>query len=171
MVRGVLLDQFELKSHRENRELTVYAITQGSGKPKLTPASDSDRAVCKPDASVINPVTKITAGLTCKNTSLAELADYLQNTAYLYVDHPLVDATGIQGGWNFTLAWTGRNYVEGAQRPNPDAQAGGVSQSSADPSGTTLFEAIEKALGVKVVRQRRSIPVIVVDHVDESPVE
>ncbi|HWE53559.1 MAG TPA: TIGR03435 family protein [Bryobacteraceae bacterium] len=171
MVHGVLLDQFELKSHTENRELTVYAITQSSSKPKLTPAAESDRSACKSDPSVINPATRITGGLTCKNTSLAELADYLQNTAYLYVDHPLVDATGIQGGWNFTLGWTGKNYVEAARSQNPNAQAGSANQTAADPSGTTLFEAIEKTFGLKVVKQKRSIPVIVVDHVDEKPLE
>jgi uncharacterized protein (TIGR03435 family) len=171
MLRGVLIDQFELKSHRENRELTVYAITQGNSKTKMIPAADSDRSICKSDPSVINPATRITVGLTCKSLSLTELAEYLQNTAYLYVDHPLVDSTGIQGGWNFTLAWTGKNYVEGAQRANPNAQAGTATQTAADPSGTTLFEAIEKALGLKVLKQKRSIPVVVIDHVDEKPIE
>jgi uncharacterized protein (TIGR03435 family) len=39
------------------------------------------------------------------------------------------------------------------------------------PDGITVFDAMEKELGLKLVRQKRSIPVIVVDHVDEKPIE
>jgi len=35
----------------------------------------------------------------------------------------------------------------------------------------SVFEAVEKELGLKLVKQKRSIPVIVVDHVNEKPVE
>ena len=33
------------------------------------------------------------------------------------------------------------------------------------------YEAVEKELGIKMVKRKRSIPVIVVDHVAEKPVE
>ncbi len=56
------------------------------------------------------------------------------------------------------------------------SQAGGVRYCSpsgtvaeaSDPSGISLFKAVEKELGLKLVKQKRSIPVIVVDHVDEK---
>jgi uncharacterized protein (TIGR03435 family) len=35
----------------------------------------------------------------------------------------------------------------------------------------TVFEALERELGLKLVKQRKTIPVIVVDHVDEKPIE
>jgi len=49
MLLGLLLDQFELKTHTENREVTVYALTVGSSKHKLTRAEESERAGCRPD--------------------------------------------------------------------------------------------------------------------------
>ena len=33
------------------------------------------------------------------------------------------------------------------------------------------YEVVERLIGVKLVKQKRSIPVIVVDHVDEKPLE
>src|SRR5262249_34392142 len=94
MLRGLLQDQFELKTHTENREVTVYAITQQANrKPKMTLADDTERATCRGDSAAINLTTKTTASLDCKNTSMSELAERLQMTAFLYVDHPLVDAT------------------------------------------------------------------------------
>src|SRR6185369_10071647 len=38
MLRNLLVDQFELKTHTENREVTVYAMTVGGSKAKLTRA-------------------------------------------------------------------------------------------------------------------------------------
>jgi uncharacterized protein (TIGR03435 family) len=46
-----------------------------------------------------------------------------------------------------------------------------VGGDAAAPSGISVFEAVEKELGLKLVKQKRSIPVIVVDHVDEKPLE
>ncbi len=54
------------------------------------------------------------------------------------------------------------------QNPN---QPGAAAGEASDPNGISAFEAVEKELGLKLVRQKRSIPVIVVDHVDEKPVE
>jgi uncharacterized protein (TIGR03435 family) len=170
MLRGLLLESFELKTHAENREVTVYALTGGSGKPKLTQADESERSGCKPDPNAPKPVTNMGPMIGCKNTSMAELAQNLQQMANAYIDHPIVDATGLQGGWNFLIGWTPRGQFQAAQAPNPNQPAGGIGEAS-DPNGISVFEAVEKQLGLKLVKQKRSIPVIVVDHVDETPIK
>ena len=47
--------------------------------------------------------------------------------------------------------------------------AGGATVEASAPDGITLFEALERQLGLKLVKEKRSIPVVVVDHVDETP--
>jgi uncharacterized protein (TIGR03435 family) len=170
MLRGLLLDQFALKTHTENREVTVYALTVGSGKPKLTQAGDSERSGCKPDPNAPKPVANMGPMIGCKNTSMADLAENLQQMANAYIDHPIVDATGLQGGWNFLVGWTPRGMLQTPQAPNPNQPAGGVVEAT-DPNSISVFEAVEKELGLKLVKQKRSVPVIVVDHVDEKPIE
>jgi uncharacterized protein (TIGR03435 family) len=167
MLRGLLTDQFELKSHTENREVTVYALTMGSGKPKLTQADESERTGCKPDGNAPKPVANIGVMIGCKNTSMGELAQNLQQMAGAYIDHPIVDATGLQGGWNFLIGWTPKGQLQAPQAPSP----GGGEVEASMPNGISVFEAVEKELGLKLVKQKRSIPVIVVDHVDEKPIE
>jgi len=169
MLRGLLLDQFEMKTHTENREVTVYALTLGGGKPKMTQADDSERSGCKPDPNAPKPFTNIQTMISCKNTSMTELAQNLQQQANAYIDHPIVDATGLQGGWNFLIGWTPKAALQAPQAPNPNAPAGAIAEAS-DPNGISVFEAVEKELGLKLVKQKRSIPVIVVDHVDEKPI-
>jgi uncharacterized protein (TIGR03435 family) len=42
----------------------------------------------------------------------------------------------------------------------------------ADPiGGVSIFEAIEKQLGLKLVEQKRPVPALVIDHIDEKPRE
>jgi uncharacterized protein (TIGR03435 family) len=170
MLHGVMLDQFELKAHTENREATVYALTAGSSKPKMTKADDSERSGCKPDPTLPKPFTNIQVMIGCKNVSMAELAESVEQMAGGYVDHPVVDATGLEGGWDFAIGWTPKAMLQPSSPPNPD-QAQGVGAAVPDPSGISFFDAIEKELGLKIVKEKRSIPVIVVDHVDEKPIE
>jgi uncharacterized protein (TIGR03435 family) len=170
MLRGLLVDRFELKTHNENREVTVYALTVASGKPKLARADESERAGCKPDPSIPKPVPTIGFMIGCKNISMAEFVDTLQQFAGAYMDHPIVDATGLEGGWDFAVGWSPRNNPQGPPAANAGA-AGGALPEASDPSGISAFEAVEKQLGLKLVKQKRSIPVIVVDHVREQPVE
>ena len=170
MLRGLLVDQFELKSHTENREVTVYALTLGGGKPKLARAEETERSGCKGDPAAPKPVQNMGPMIGCKNVSMAELAQNLQQMAGAYIDHPVVDATGLDGGWDFLVGWTPKALLQARQAPNPDKPASALPEAS-DPNGISVFEAVEKELGLKLVKQKRSIPVIVVDHVLEKPVE
>ena len=169
MLRGELVDQFELKTHTETREVTVYALTLAGTKPKFMQANDSDRSECKPDPNAPKPAANINAMIACTNTTMAQLAQDLQQMAGAYIDHPIVDATGLPGGWDFLMGWTPRAILQPAT-PNP---ASNPPETATDPSanGISVFDATDKELGLKLVKQKQSIPVIVVDHVDDKPKE
>jgi uncharacterized protein (TIGR03435 family) len=134
----------------------------------MTRAEDSERSGCRPDPNAPKPVTTISVMIGCKNTTMAELGQTLQQFASGYIDHPIVDATGLPGGWNFLMGWTPKNNLQ-PQLPSPNASTSAVAEA-ADPNSISAFEAVEKQLGLKLVKQKRSIPVIVVDHVSEKPV-
>jgi uncharacterized protein (TIGR03435 family) len=174
MLRGLLVDQFELKTHTEEREVTVYGLTLASGKPKMTRAEETERSGCRPDPAAPKPATNIGAMVSCKNVSMAELAENLQQFAGGYVDHPIVDLTGLEGGYNFLVGWTPKQALQGQPAPNPGgasgAPAGPVAEAS-DPNGISAFDAVEKQLGLKLVKQKRTILVTVVDHVREKPID
>ena len=162
MLLGVLEDQFELKVHRENREATVYAMTV-SGKPKMTQAAGTERMSCKADPNAVKPFKDMVTMVRCTNITMAEFAENLEQVSG-YFDHPIVDATGLQGGWNFLF---GFSRLQGQRSPNANPQAG----ETPDSIGLTTYEAVERLLGIKLVKQKRSIPVLVVDHLDEKPLE
>jgi uncharacterized protein (TIGR03435 family) len=43
---------------------------------------------------------------------------------------------------------------------------------ASDPNGAlSFFDAVNKQLGLKLEKQKRPLPVLVIDHVDEKPTE
>ncbi len=86
--------------------------------------------------------------------------------------HPVVDATGLKGGWDFFLGWTPPRQFQRPASSSPDQPAGATIAS--DPSvrrGLPIYEAVEQEIGLKIVTEKRSVPVLVVDHVNEKPIE
>lgn len=57
--------------------------------------------------------------------SMNELGENLQMMANAYMDHPVVDATGLPGGWAFAIGWTPKARVQPQAGPNASAQANG----------------------------------------------
>jgi uncharacterized protein (TIGR03435 family) len=91
--------------------------------------------------------------------------------ANAYMDHPVVDATGLAGGWDFLVGWTPKAMMQTAPSSPTSSQGSGATVEAAVPDGITVFDAVEKQLGLKLITQKRSVPVIVVDHVDEKPIQ
>jgi uncharacterized protein (TIGR03435 family) len=168
MLRTLMEDQFGLKAHKEDQQATSYAVVVPKGEPKMKKADPSERAGCKPDPNAIptagNPGPMI--AWTCQNTTIAEFAQNIAQWAGGYIDHPVVDTTGIPGGWDFSLYWTPRGNLQAPPRP---AGAGGDVVSALDPGGLSVFEAIEKELGLKLEVGKHLVSVTVVDHLDEKP--
>jgi uncharacterized protein (TIGR03435 family) len=103
--------------------------------------------------------------VVCQNITLAQFAE--QMPAFdSAIHYPVVDATGIQGAWDFTLNWTTR-----MGNPFPNLGSGATAKD-ADPSGGgSLSGAINKQLGLKVVTSKRPGPVLVIDHIENKPAE
>jgi uncharacterized protein (TIGR03435 family) len=97
MLRSLLADRFEMKSHREMRDLAVYELTQVRGAARLTESREGDSPEFINNASSIR-ATKVT---------MQGLADWLNNR----VDRPVLDRTGLTGSYNIELKWT-PEYVE-----------------------------------------------------------
>jgi uncharacterized protein (TIGR03435 family) len=168
MLRNMLEERFKLKTHREDRPTTVYALVAPKTETKLKKADPSERAGCRQDPGAIPPNnTAPMNAFTCVNTTMDDLIKNLPQWAGAYIDHPVVNASGLEGGWNFTLMWTPRQALE--SRP-ANAQPGGAAAAS-DPGGISVWEAVEKQLGLKLEKGTRPLSVIVVDHAEDKPID
>jgi uncharacterized protein (TIGR03435 family) len=105
---------------------------------------------------------------------MAEFTKQIHQFAGGYFDHPAVDATELKGTYNFTVSWTPKQNIPGGPPAVPKdgaVAAAGPSAVATEPSGITVFEAIDRQLGLKVETQKRPMPVVVIDHVNQAPTE
>ena len=91
-----------------------------------------------------------------------------------YVHYPVVDATGIDGAWDFTFTFSPipPNQLAGLRGAPPAGLPGTAGLGASDPiGGTSFFDAVEKQLGLKLETQKRPYPVFVIDHIEEKPTD
>jgi uncharacterized protein (TIGR03435 family) len=78
-----------------------------------------------------------------------------------------LDGTGIKGSFDFTLSFSSADLTKASA-----AGSGSSASGSSDPNGAlSLFDAVSKQLGLKLEKQRRPVPVLVIDHIEEKPTE
>jgi len=151
MLRNILAERFKLVAHTGTQTIAAYAIT-AKKKPQLAKAQTDDGACRMQPYPAGSPSV-----YECADVTLAAFAKALTNvreaSGYLF-GYKVVDQTNFPGAWTFSLKWQPRGYGY----PNP-------------PSGesTTLFEAFEKQLGLKLALTKVSVAVVVVEKVNQKP--
>jgi uncharacterized protein (TIGR03435 family) len=176
MLQALLIDRFKMKFHYEDQMVSAYSLV--AAKPKLKKADPSNRTGCKQTnaAFLINPanLTAPSRTITCQNMTMAQFADQLQSLGGVYVHYPVVDATGLEGSWDFSLSFSPitESQLSTLRTSSPfGATAGGGAGASDPVGGTSLFDAVEKQLGLKLEAQKRTYPVFVIDHIEEKPTD
>ena len=154
MLQALLIERFGLVVHPDTKPLGGYALTFVRKSGQMKEAADSNDANgCRPsDQQEKTPEGIGFVSYNCRNIEMGGFAQMLRQMAPGYIQgSPIVDQTGLKGGWDFSIKWVGRAQV---------AAAGGEEMS--------LFGAIAK-LGLKLDRKDVSQPVVVVDKVNEKP--
>jgi uncharacterized protein (TIGR03435 family) len=171
MLRSLLADRFKMTWHMEQRPIPAHTLV--AGKPKMKKADPESRASCRQENSPAGAPPGSQA-LICRNVTMAQFADRLQHMAQ-GLDSPVLDATGIEGGWDFTLTYSrfaSMAGMMGGPGRGGEGEAGNAAAAASDPSGTpTIFEAVEKQLGLKLELQKRTAQVYVIDHLEQKPTE
>jgi uncharacterized protein (TIGR03435 family) len=177
MLRTLLSERFQIKTHVETREINGYVLS--APRPKLTKADPASRTRCTegPAANTADPRNRnpiLSRLITCQNMTMAQFAERLQSLANGYVRVPALDATGLEGGWTFTVNFSPIGIFQGTAGRGGDAGpvSGGGTLSASEPDGAlSLPEALDRQLGLKLELQKRLMPVLVFDHIAEKPIE
>lgn len=184
-LRALLMDRFKVQVHSEMRPGAGWVLT--ANKPKLVKADPANRTLCKDgpgkdgkDPRTSNPM--LGRLVTCQNITMAELAQQLPIFAsgYFRNSEQVVDSTGLTDAYDFTISFSGAGLVPGAVRPALGDNVivisggrGGVADGNpSDPNGAiSLPDALLKQLGLKLEQQKRPVPTLVLDHIEEKPTE
>ena len=151
LIQKLVADRFQLKFHREKKELNVYTLTVGKtgikfSKSELDPNGPSGRFFGPPMVT-----------LRVTNATMGEVASVLQSGV---LDKPVVDQTGLKEKYDFMLRFTpeqGQMMAFGGPPPQQTDNA------DAPPE---IFTAIQQQLGLKLESTKAPADVIVIDHID-----
>jgi uncharacterized protein (TIGR03435 family) len=173
MLQALLEDRFQLKIHRDTREVPIYALTVAKGGTKLT----EYRVTCVrfQPRQPGDPMPALAPGQkNCRdligmpkgpNMSLEAQAATLDDITILIgrlVDRPVVNKTAIAGKFDVRLEFA----IEGTTMKMPPADPAGIpAQPSTDPAGPSIFTAIER-LGLKLEPAKGPGDFLVIDHVE-----
>ncbi len=105
MLQTLLMDRFQLKYHRETKDLAGFALVVAKGGPKLqvSHAEDARADFSSPEGSaVLKPMPGQAVSMKARKYSMAMLLDLL---SVIGGHGPGVDKTGLTGEYDFTLSW------------------------------------------------------------------
>ena len=137
MLQSLLMDRFQLKSHRESKEGPVYILMKGNNALKLKSPQDEDAFPWVGGES--GPLSG--SGFRGTNISMAQLSARLSG----FLHRPVLDQTGIQGSYDFEYQ-TGNN--------DPDADF------------LSLVITSINEIGLKLKSAKGPVEAIVIDHVE-----
>ncbi len=163
MLRTLLEQRFQLKLHRETRELPVYELTVSKpGKlrrgscvvfdPEQAPTPPGQPA---PDYCGASRVGRKGLDWTLDGRGM-KISDLANTLSYLIGDRTVVDKTGYSGTFDAHLRWTPGQGETGATWATP----------SADDVNESVFTVIDDQLGLKLKAGKGPVEVIVIDRVE-----
>ena len=167
MLQNLIEQRFKLTYHMEPRPITAYVLTVRKRTAQLTDADPSRHSDCR---------RALGAGgmsFSCRNTTMAQFAERIRETIWIDGDNdrlPVADGTGLTGAFDFKLTWTPGARGNPAEHSGDGNQPGGIPVASTPTGEVTIFDAIDKQLGIKLQKQKHPMPVMVIDHV-EHPAE
>jgi uncharacterized protein (TIGR03435 family) len=186
MLQSLLEERFQIKLHREKKDLPVYALIIGKAPLKI------QESVIDPAAPV---ATKGTSNVTASGSAAGVSVDLGNGSYYTfsngkfevkkvtmemlarqlerYVDRPIVDMTGLKGTYDLSFAVTQEDYqtmlihaaVNAGMMLPPQ-----VLQLLDNSSIASLMDGLQQ-LGLKLDARKAPLDMLVVDQLSKTPTE
>ena len=126
-------------SHRETKEISVYALVAGGNGPKFKASSGEG------EGGVSQGAVQGKYRLKATRMPMLVLASMLENQ----MDRLVIDKTGLEGVFDFQLEW-----------------ALDLNAKASDAAAPSVFTAVEEQLGLRLESTRAPVEVIVIDSVE-----
>jgi uncharacterized protein (TIGR03435 family) len=151
MLQELLVERFHFAFHREHKDLPIYALVTGRNGPKFHKSAVSGPPSMRPSEG----------SLVFQNVSMAELATRFASRP-LKVDRPVIDKTGLNEAYDFSLKFAGnaaelKSTLEGMDR--------------GDSSGASIFTIVQEQLGLRLEPRKGPVEILVVDGASKVPVD
>ena len=144
MLKSLLEDRFNLKAHRETREMPMYSLVAEKNGVKMEPSADQ--------TGNTGGVKEVRYGrIVGEAVPMSTIAGILTGLA----GRRVLNKTGLMGRYDVDLRYT------------PDlGQPGATPEPTDSPDGQSLFGALQAQLGLRLESTRGPAEVLIVDHVE-----
>jgi uncharacterized protein (TIGR03435 family) len=175
MWQHLLADRFGLVLHHSSKEFQVEELTVAKGGSKLKESSDDPDAppadgpptmTASGDLAAPGLISMFSRGPSAKARTIARAQPIAKLTELLtnQLGHPVLDKTGLNGRYDFSLEYTPRRLPQ-PETAGPD--------SAAMPAGDPEFDiaaVLPQQLGLRLVAAKANLDVLVIDKVEKTPV-
>jgi uncharacterized protein (TIGR03435 family) len=168
MQQNLLVGRFKLAFHHEKRELQSFELVLLKGGPRLQetnePAEVETVAPRRParldgEGFPILPPGRSWAMRTSPDNRVSErfasetMGEFAKKLRFVFQPAvPVFDETGLIGSYDFRLHWV-------------------FSWASPEQGGPSIFEALEKQLGLRLRPTKRPVDIFVIDHIERAASE
>jgi uncharacterized protein (TIGR03435 family) len=176
MLQTLLEDRFQLKVHRETKDVPVYALLAGKNGPKLPEAKEGGCVALNPNSGPPplpkpgqfppTPCGGFFMGpnhLEGGKIGMEQLTGALANI----LGRRVIDKTGFKGTFDVKLDFSpeGTNlFGRGGLGPPPGVPAEAGNADNAPPS---IFTVIQDQLGLKLESQKGPGEILIIDHAEK----
>jgi uncharacterized protein (TIGR03435 family) len=140
MLQSLLADRFQMKVHREMREVPVYELVVGKNGPKLKESAPDTKSNYRVRSSGTGMHMVVNKG------AMDQLARQLSNTA----GRPVINKTALNGTYDYTLDW-----MPADSAPSPDSNV------------VSIFTAVQEQLGLKLEPAKGPVDTLVIDRAEK----
>ena len=165
MLRALLADRFKLVVHTESKAEPIWALVAGRRDGKLGPNLRPATAGCaalranaqaggRSPCGDLGAMASVTGKMSVRGMGLDLLAGVLSREA----GRKVVDKTELSGNFDWDLAFTPQRFLERSFDRDRFP--------SIDPSGPSVFTAVQEQLGLKLESQKGEVAVLVIEHVE-----
>jgi uncharacterized protein (TIGR03435 family) len=141
MMRSLLAERFKLVTHRQQKEMSYYALVPAKRGLKIQPVQD-----------IPDDFQGETHGGHIHSILPMPMLAYLLSR--FETERPILDRTGLSGMYGIELDWALQQV-----------------QHADDVSGPSLFTALEEQLGLRLEARKGPVEILIVDSAEKVPTE
>lgn len=173
MLQALLQDRFQLKMHRETRELPIYALVLAKKSAKLGPGlTPSKEGGCAPPDPTkpphppdpAKPSTLGCGGMMTGHSRLAAASIPIADLAKMLsriLGRTVINKTGLTGEFDVSLVWMPNE----SQAPAPQPEE--PKPLPPETLAPAIFTALEEQLGLKLESRKGPVEIFVIDHAEK----
>jgi uncharacterized protein (TIGR03435 family) len=156
MLQDLLRERFQLKFHVEEKETAVYALMVGKNGPKFNKGVEGRGPAISFGLSSLEAV----------NMPMENFTVFLSR----WLDCPLIDLTGLSGGYDFKLDWSDYRSDPAADH-SAALDAGPINSMELVSADQTAILRSFARVGLRAEKRKIALKFLIVDHAEKVPIE